>query len=104
MRRFLMVLWIAMAAPAVFAQWPSPSSETLRDGVTTSGEAEVRVVPDLVEIALGVETRDADLGKARRLNDDAVNAVIAEAKRHGVDAAHIKTDYVSIEPNFYTRA
>ena len=96
MKPFLAALWLA-AVPTVYGQWNYGPEHP---GVTATGEAEIRVVPDLVEIALGVETRDAELGKARAANDAVVAAVIAMAKQHGIDAAHIKTDYVSIEPGY----
>ena len=97
MKGFLTALALTAIVSAAHAQSEGAAA---RDGVTATGQAEVRVVPDQVEISLGVETRDTELGRARKLNDDAVNAVIAAAKRHGVDAAHIKTDYVSIEPDY----
>lgn len=94
-------LFIALALTAAVAAAHAQSEGTAaRDGVTTTGQAELRVAPDQVEISLGIETRNAELNKARQLNDAAVDSVIDAAKRHGVDATHIKTDYVSIEPSY----
>ena len=99
MKRLLAALAIAAFVPAAQAQWGYGRSDD-RDGVTAMGEAEVRVVPDIVEIALGVESHDVELQKAREMNDAAINRIIDTAKRHGIDARHIKTDYVSIEPSY----
>jgi uncharacterized protein YggE len=100
MKSLLVVLCLVSTVPIAVGQWYVGTESSNTDGVTAAGEVEIRVVPDLVEIALGVETRDSDLARARELNDTATAAVIAEAKRHGVDAAHITTDYLSIEPGY----
>lgn len=98
MRAVTCALLMIAISPFAHAQWYA--NEPARDGVTTTGEAEVRVAPDQVEIALGVETRDASLERARAKNDAATAAIIAAAKRDGVDAARIKTDFVNIEPEY----
>src|SRR5689334_12075522 len=101
MKVFFATLALTAVVSTAHAQWNLGSEGGgARDGVTTTGQAEVRVVPDQVEISLGVETREPELSKARKLNDDTVDAVIAAAKRHGIDAAHIKTDFVNIEPDY----
>ena len=103
MKTFLAALWLAAAVPAVYGQWVVESAEArgARDGVTTIGEAEVRVPPDLVEIVVGVQTDNPELAKAVKENGAAVVAVIAEAKRHDVDPAHIRTDFITIWWDYY---
>jgi uncharacterized protein YggE len=100
MKRLLAALFVLMILPAAHAQWlvgggnaPAP------DGVTAIGEAEVRVVPDLVEIVVGVQTENATLAAAQKENSVAVAAVVEEAKRRGVDPAQIQTEYVTIWDN-----
>jgi len=68
--------------------------------ITVTGDAEVRVVPDEVILTLGVETWDKNLGVAKRQNDKIVAKVLALATEYGIDAQHIQTDYVSIEPRY----
>lgn len=80
----------------LFAQTSPPS-------VTTSGTAELLVDPDQVEISVGTETMHATLRIAKELNDAAIAKTIAAAKRNGIDAASIQTDYISINPNYVTR-
>jgi uncharacterized protein len=101
MKRFLVVLIVMTAAIAHGQYVIGSDTTTARDGVTTMGEAEMQVIPDRVDIAVGVETRDVDLQHARAANDEAINAIIDAAKKRGVDATHIKTDFVSIEPEYY---
>ncbi len=104
MKRFLAALFVMAALPAAHAQWNvTANGEGLpRDGVTAIGEAEMRVVPDLVEIVVGVQTEGTSLTGAQEQNDAAVKAVIAEAKRQGVDPAHIKTEFVTIWGDYYS--
>ena len=71
--------------------------------ISTSGSGEVRVVPDKVEVAVGVESVHANLRTAKSRNDQAVAALIEIAKRHGVAADNIQTDYISIAPAYEDR-
>ena len=66
--------------------------------ISVTGEAEVKVVPDEVVLSVGVETGDKILKAAKDLNDERVRRAIGVARRHGVQAEHIQTDYISIEP------
>ncbi len=73
---------------------PAPRS------VTTTGDAEVRVPPDEVVITLGVETSDKDLDRAKEENDRKVRQVLSVATRYGIEAQHIQTEHISIEPRY----
>ncbi len=65
--------------------------------VSTMGQATVKVVPDRVEIVLGVEQHDSDAQKAKRASDAAVSSIIRVAKDHGIDDRDIKTDYIDLD-------
>lgn len=79
----------------------APSQMDVAPGtVTVTGEAEVLIVPDEVIITLGVETWDVNLNAARRENDGILREVVRVAKDHGIDAQHVKMDYMSIEPRY----
>jgi uncharacterized protein YggE len=88
------VLVLSFLAAAASAQ-----KATDFPSISTSGSAEVRVVPDRIEISLGVETFNTQLRPAKEENDRQVAKVIAVAKKHGIDPKQIQTDYLSIEPN-----
>jgi hypothetical protein len=95
------VLATFFSATPVAAQTASPPGEPLPPRlVTTTGEAEVLVVPDEVVLTLGVETADKDLREAKQQNDAIVAAVLAAAQANGVDPKHLQTDHVSIEPRY----
>ena len=68
--------------------------------ITTTGEAEVLVVPDEVILTLGVETSNKQLSLAKRQNDEIVAKVLAASQAHGVAAEHLQTDHISIEPRY----
>jgi uncharacterized protein YggE len=91
-----LALAVLGAIPAAAAQPAHPE----RDSVSVTGEAEVRVVPDEVVLRVGVETGDKDLGAAKRLNDERVARALAAARKQGIEAKHVQTDHVSVEPRY----
>ncbi|MCO6438760.1 MAG: SIMPL domain-containing protein [Phycisphaerae bacterium] len=74
------------------------TGETETPYITVSGEAEVRVVPDIVVLTLGVETTDDEIANARRINAERVKKLIALAQESGVEPRQIATDFLEIEP------
>lgn len=69
-----------------------------RPVISVSGTAEIRVVPDEVNIRIGVETRDVKLDEAVKQNESRLAAVLKFLKDANIDAKDIQTDYVQIEP------
>lgn len=68
--------------------------------ITVSGSAEVKVVPDVVYLRLGVETRDVNLDPAKRQNDDRIKDVLKYLRKKGVPDKNVQTDFMSVEPEF----
>lgn len=68
--------------------------------ITTTGDAEIRVVPDEVILTLGVETWDKDLTVAKNQNDARIKKVLGVASEFEIDAKHVQTDHVGIEPRY----
>lgn len=66
--------------------------------ISTSGSAEVRVVPSRVVLTFGVETLNVDLAAAKRENDTKTSGVLALAKEIGVAPKDLQTDYIFVEP------
>lgn len=64
--------------------------------VSVSGDAEIKVVPNEVVLALGVETRDRSLAAARTRNDEAVRNVLAAIHGLQIDPADVQTDFIHI--------
>ncbi|MDR1011961.1 MAG: SIMPL domain-containing protein [Opitutaceae bacterium] len=83
-------------SPSAFAQ-TSLGAESLPT-VTATGEATIKVVPDLIEIRLGVEVRDPSLETATRIHKEKMAAIISALRAAGVLEKDIQTDYIGIAP------
>lgn len=93
---FALLLSALLSAPA-FADGPAPINRT----ITVNGEAQVRVVPDQVQISLTAEDRGRDLMETKAKNDAAVKALVDYATKDlGIEARHVQTDFVSVEPQY----
>jgi len=81
-----------------------PCSSVLADNtesqIRVSGSAEVKVVPDVVYLRLGVETRDVNLDPAKRQNDDRIQDILKFLRKKGIPEKNIQTDFMSVEPEF----
>ncbi len=98
-----LVALLVVSCQAVQAQedaTPAASKSPDPGLVTVTGDAEVRVIPDQVVLTLGVETKDLDLEVAKEQNDTVVKAVRALADDYGIEARHVQTDYLNIEPRY----
>ena len=82
---------------------PAVATDVAPRTISTSGEADVNVVPDEVTLTLGVETSDKDLETAKSQNDARVKKIMAVAKDAGIDPHLLKTDYLSLEPRYESR-
>jgi uncharacterized protein len=68
------------------------------NAVCVTGEAEVKVLPDQVQLILGIETVDRILKAAKSRNDEISKKALAVAKQLGIPAKQIQTDYLSVNP------
>ncbi|MBC5773661.1 SIMPL domain-containing protein [Pontibacter sp. KCTC 32443] len=66
--------------------------------VNVNGVGEVRVQPDQVILAMGVEVREKTLEQARKQADAKAAAIISYLKKQGVSEKDIQTSYMSIYP------
>ena len=80
----------ALAAPAAADEMPPRS-------ISTSGESVVYVTPDEVQVNFGIETFDADLDKAKALNDERGGRLLKAIKGLGIDPKYIQTDNLQLE-------
>lgn len=65
--------------------------------IVTTGTAEIFVDPDQVSISLNVEKNSMDLQKAKSENDAAVEKIIAETKKFGIEPKDVKTRRISVD-------
>ena len=88
----LVVGFVTFPVLAATAQWGTNPQ------INVSGSAELKVVPDEVDLKVGVETREASLEGARRQNDERISKALNFLKKNGVKDEDVKTDYIAIEP------
>jgi uncharacterized protein YggE len=80
------------------AQWES------KPQISVTGSAEVKVVPDEVDLKVGVETRNVRLEEATRQNDERVARALNFLKRIEVRDKDVQTDHITIEPVYDDKA
>lgn len=95
----LLLLSLVLCSP-LFAQDDEETTNNQTRRITTSGSAEVRVVPSRVVLTFGVETFNPELAVAKRDNDSKTSTIIALAKELGVAPRDVQTDYVFVEPEY----
>src|SRR5882762_2569123 len=66
--------------------------------IDVQASADVKVVPDEVFIAFGVETSDPSLTASKTQNDERVKKLLLLTKEMGIDPKYVQTDFISIEP------
>lgn len=68
--------------------------------INISGSADVKVVPDRINIRVGVETRDESLDEAQSKNDERMRSALQFLKAVGVGNKDLQTDYISVMPAY----
>jgi uncharacterized protein YggE len=66
--------------------------------IQVSGTAVVNVVPDRVQIQLGVQSNGQTIQKVTQANTEAISRVVGAIKSQGVEAKDIATDWYMIDP------
>src|SRR5262245_45779053 len=84
---FLVVL--ALAHPAL-----------AQNALSVTGDASVMVMPDRVNLSLGVESRNQSLVAAKAENDAGVRKVIDAARAIGIAATDVQTDYMQVSMRY----
>jgi len=87
------LLMFPLASVTAQVQPPPPQ-------INVSGSAEIKVVPDEIELNVEIETRHGRLDVAKRENDEKISRVLAFLKRSGVAEKDIQTDFVGIRPHY----
>ncbi len=96
------LLVLAVAALAGIGQ-PEPAggaSDDTREGITVTGVGHVDAVPDEAEFSLGITTKGSTAREALTANSTRMQRLIAALKAAGVDARDIKTQDVSVGPDY----
>jgi len=97
----LAALLLTMLPGSVRSQAAGLQNDTIPK-ITVKGEALVKVVPDKVDIILGIETWDKDIQKAKKLNNEILSKSIDAITGIGVEEKDVRTDHLSIEPRYHS--
>ena len=68
--------------------------------ISVTGEGRIKVVPDRVEINLGVNNFGKDAAEVKKLNDETVDKVLKYIKKFGIPASDFKTTQVSLNKSY----
>lgn len=90
------VVFCVTLVPSLFAQ----GSFTHPRIISVTGIAEIRVAPDQVRLALGVDSHDKELAVAKANNDNRVKKLMALAHAAGVDTKNIQTSALTMGPEY----
>jgi len=102
MRKGAIMLQI-MAAILALVPGVAAAQAALKDSVphiTVVGHASTEVVPDIAILSLAVVTEKAKADDAADENARTAQALIAEIKAQGIDARDIKTQSVTLSPDY----
>lgn len=101
-RRLLVTTTMMVLVPAV---WPAPAAgqgprftDPPEGAITVMGRGEVRVLPDLAVVSLGVQSRAQKLAAALSENRHKMDAVLASLRRSGVAEREIRSGGYFVEP------
>ena len=97
MKKMNLILFLSLFFVSAFTV-QAQQAQVLPPLVNVSGIGEVRVQPNEVVVNLGVEMRGKTLDEARKETDKKAAAIISYLKKQGVDARHIQTSYVTLQP------
>lgn len=70
------------------------------DGITVSGEGQVRTTPDIMTMSIGIEVEERTVAEARSAAADAATSLIDSLKSNGIAEKDIQTTSVSIYPRY----
>lgn len=96
MRTSPLLLIALLFATTAFAQQFAPTPPL----VSTTGSAQIRVVPDLADLDFEVEIRHVDLATARKQQAERTVKLLAALRAAGVAENELQTSQVQINPNY----
>jgi hypothetical protein len=105
MKPVLFALALAAASlPGLAAAQPAAADAAFRaTTLNVSAYGEAQVAPDQAVINLGVTSRAATAQEAMRLNNLAMNQVVAALRRQAIEERHIQTSGLNLNPQMVYR-
>lgn len=95
-RSVLLLALCGASASAILAQDACQRPRT----ISVVGTAEVKVAPDEVDLTIGIDSHDKDLVVAKTNEDQRMKRLIALARAAGVEEKNIKTNAVTMGPEY----
>lgn len=97
-----LALALGAAAPAALAQAAPPAAESMFRATTVNlaAHGEVKVVPDMATITLGVTTEAPTAAEAMRANAAQMNRVVEALRRAGIAERDIQTSNLNLHPQY----
>ena len=65
-----------------------------------TGDADVKVEPDIVEVTVGVESIDPTVAGVKAKNESAVAEMLSAVTKAGVAGKDAQTEFVYLEPRY----
>lgn len=96
----LLVLAVAALAGIGVPETAGGASDDAREGITVTGVGHVDAVPDEAQFSLGITTKGQTAREALTANSARMQRLIAAVRGAGVDERDIKTQDVSVGPNY----
>jgi uncharacterized protein YggE len=96
----LLVLAVAALAGIGRPEAAGGASDDEREGITVTGVGHVDTVPDEAELSLGITTNGRTAREALTANSTRMRRLIAAVKAAGVNERDIKTQNVSVGPDY----
>ncbi len=88
---------VALSNPSFVTPLPSsPSGQT----VSVQGTGKVTVVPDMMIVSVGVETKSKDVASAQSENRERMNRIYATLEKQGVKKENIRTSSYQVYPDY----
>ncbi|HAN10549.1 MAG TPA: hypothetical protein DCP90_08075 [Clostridiales bacterium] len=69
-----------------------------KNTITVSGEAKIKVAPDIAYVNIGVRTEGKTAAEAGKVNAEKMTAVVNAIKKAGIDAKDLKTSNYYVNP------
>lgn len=74
--------------------------KVIQPQISVSGEGKIKVVPDEAIISIAVETKGEESSKVKKENDSSIDRVLKFLKSTKIDQKNIKTERVSLYPQY----
>lgn len=74
--------------------------KVIQPQISVSGEGKIKVIPDEAIISIAVETKGEESSKVKKENDASIDKVLKFLKTTKIDQKNIKTERVSLYPQY----